>query len=73
MNQCEYGSNAYYLLKNWSRLLVTDNVNLDNERVYNRRFHTWLNRRDLKDMLFDSFPVLKQAYELKKSYRRMNR
>ena len=73
MNQCEYGSNAYYLLKKWSRLLVTDNVNLDNERVYNRRFHTWLNRRDLKDMLFDSFPVLKQAYELKESYRRMNR
>ena len=73
MNQCEYGSNAYYRLKKWSRLLVTDNVNLDNERVYNRRFHTWLNRRDLKDMLFDSFPVLKQAYELKESYRRMNR
>ena len=73
MNQCEYGSNAYYLLKKWSRLLVTDNVNLDNKRVYNRRFHTWLNRRDLKDMLFDSFPVLKQAYELKESYRRMNR
>ena len=73
MNQCEYGSNAYYLLKKWSWLLVTDNVSLDNERVYNRRFHTWLNRRDLKDMLFDSFPVLKQAYELKGSYRRMNR
>ena len=73
MNQCEYSSNAYYLLKRWSRLLVTDNVNLDNERVYNRRFHTWLNRRDLKDMLFDSFPVLKQSYELKESYRRMNR
>lgn len=73
MNQCEYGSNAYYLLKKWSWLLVSDNVNLDNERVYNKRFHTRLNRRDLRDMLFDSFPVLKQAYELKESYRRISR
>ena len=73
MNQCEYGSNAYYLLKKWSWLLVSDNVNLDNNRVYNKRFHTRLNRRDLRDMLFDSFPVLKQAYELKESYRRINR
>lgn len=73
MNQCEYGSNAYYLLKKWSWLLVTDNINLDNDRVYNRRFHTRLNRRDLRDMIFDSFPVLKQAYELKESYRRMSR
>ncbi len=44
-----------------------------NYRVYNRRFHTRLNRRDLKDMIFNSFPVLNQAYELKESYRRMSR
>ena len=52
MNQCEYGSNAYFLLKKWSWLLVSDNVNLDNNRLYNKRFHTRLNRRDLRDMLF---------------------
>ena len=72
MKQCEYGSNVYYLLKKWSWPLVSDTVNPDNDRVYNKRFHTRLNRRDLRDMLFDSSPVLKQAYELKESYRRMN-
>ena len=73
MNQCEYGSNAYYLLKKWSWLLISDNVELDNERIYNSRFRMKLNRRDLRDMIFDAFPVLFKAYHLKERYRKMNR
>lgn len=72
MNRCDYGSNAYYLLKKWSWLLTADNVNLDNERVYNRRFGLKLNRRDIRDMIFDTFPILFQAYHLKERYRKMN-
>lgn len=72
MHGCDYGSNAYYLLKKWSWLLVNDNVNLDNERVYNARFRMKLNRRDLRDMIFDTFPILFKAYQLKERYRRMN-
>lgn len=73
MNRCQYGSNAYYLLKKWSWLLVKDNVNLDNEKVYNNRFKMKLNRRDLRGMIFSSFPELSEAYDLKELYRRMNR
>ena len=73
MNQCEYGSNAYYLLKKWSWLLMKDNVNLDNEKVYNSRFKMKLNRRDLRGMIFSAFPELSAAYDLKELYRRMNR
>lgn len=73
MNNSPYGSNAYYLLKKWSWLLVTDNVYLDNEKVYNSRFRMKLNRRDLREMIFSTFPKLSEAYELKEFYRRINR
>lgn len=73
MNQCEYGSNAYYLLKKWNWLLMKDDVFFDNERVYNNRFKTKLNRRDLLNMIFDAFPVLAQAYSLKEEYRLFNK
>lgn len=72
MNQCEYGSNAYYLLKKWNWLLVKDNLILDNERVYNHRFKTKLNHRDIMKMIFDTFPVLSYAYDLKEEYRYFN-
>lgn len=73
MNQCEYGSNAYYLLKKWNWLLEKDDVFLDNERVYNSRFRMKLNKRDLLNMIFESFPILKMAYDLKEEYRKFNR
>lgn len=72
MNQCEYNSNAYYLLKNWHWLLEKDDVNLDNPRVYNHRFKQKLNLRDLRNMIFNAFPVLEQAYVLKEMYRKFN-
>ncbi len=72
MNRCAYGSTAYYLLKTWHWLLVTNDVELDNKRVYNKRFGTELNRRDLRDMIFDAFPILDDAFKLKEKYRKMN-
>ena len=72
MKKSPYGSNAYYLLKKWSWLLVKSSVDLDNEKVYNNRFKTKLNRRDLRGMIFSTFPELSEAYDLKELYRRMN-
>lgn len=72
MNQCEYNSNAYYLLKNWHDLLNKPAYFLDNERVYNRRFNRKLNRRDLFCMICDTFPILHTAYDLKEAYRCFN-
>ncbi len=73
MNQCGYGSNAYYLLKKWHWLLMKDDVHPDNARVYNKRFAMKLNRRDLFNMIMEAFPVLEQAYLLKEEYRKFNR
>ena len=73
MKQTVYGSNAYYLLKNWNWLLETDKVNLDNEPVYNNRFKTKLNRRQIMRMILDLSPVLEEAYVLKEKYRSLNR
>ena len=73
MRQCEYGSNAYYLLKQWHWLLEKDNVQWDNEKVYNHRFKTKLNHRDIFEMIMETFPVLQTAYDLKEQYRWFNR
>lgn len=73
MKSVPYGSNAYYLLKKWSWLLTKDNVDLDNDKVYNSRFKMKLNRRDLRGMIFSTFPELSDAYDLKELYRRVNR
>lgn len=72
MRSCDYHSNGYYLLKKWSWLLMKDDINLDNERIYNHRFGTELNRRDIRDMIFETFPILHDAYELKELYRKFN-
>lgn len=73
MKQYEYDSNAYYLLKKWNWLLLKDDVYLDNPKVYNHRFKTKLNRRDILHMLLDNFPSLAVAYNLKEEYRQFNR
>lgn len=70
MKQCPYDSNGYYLLKKWNWLLNKDGIDLDNAKAYNHRFQTALNRRDLLMMIKDTFPILGEAYELKKYYRR---
>ena len=73
MKQCEYGSNAYYLLKKWGWLLVKDDVNLDNPKVFNHRFNQYLNKRDLFNMIMNTFPSIFKAYNLKEEYRYFNR
>ena len=72
MKQCEYNSNAYYLLKKWHWLMVKDDVNLDNDKLYNSRFKMKLNRRDILNMIREAFPILAQAYDLKEEYRCFN-
>ena len=73
MKDCIYGSNAYYLLKNWNWLLETGNVDLDNEPQYNSRFRMKLNRRQLLEMVLSVSDELKTAYFLKEEYRAFNK
>jgi len=68
-----YGSNAYYLFKKWSHFLTKDRVYLDNDKVYNSRFKCKLNSRDLREMIFKTFPELSKAYSTKELYRNMNK
>lgn len=71
MNNCEYGSNAYYLLKKFNWLLTIDDIHLDNEPKYNSRFKTKLNYRDILKMILTTFPILEEAYFLKEQFRFM--
>ena len=73
MKRCDYQSNGYYLLKKWSWILEKDDVDLDNNRVFNHRFGTELNRRDMQELIFATFPVLHAAYGLKELYRKFNK
>lgn len=73
MNACDYRSNGYYLLKKWNWLLTKDGVDLDNKRVFNHRFGVYLNRRDIRDLIFETFPSLHTAYQLKEYYRKFNK
>jgi len=73
MKQCPYDSNGYYLLKKWNWLLNKDGIDIDNAKMYNHRFKTALNKRDILTMIKDTFPILGEAYELKEYYRRFNK
>lgn len=72
MNQSVYGSNSYYLLKSWHRLLETD-YELDNEPKFNHHFKKKLNYLDLYNMLLNISEDLSLAYQLKETYRRFNK
>lgn len=74
MNKAVYNSPAYYLLKHWSKLLLSDQYydKLDNEPKYNSYFRRKLNHRDLYDMLLGLNPDLALAYQLKEAYRDFN-
>lgn len=72
MNQSVYGSDSYYLLKSWHRLLETD-YELDNEPKFNHHFKKKLNYRDLYNMLLNISEDLSLAYQLKETYRRFNK
>lgn len=72
MNQQPHDSAAYYLLKHWYKLLMTDK-DLDNEPKYNGFFHCKMNYRDLYDSLLKINPDLTKAYQLKERYRDFNK
>ncbi|MDO4468194.1 MAG: ISL3 family transposase [Bacillota bacterium] len=67
--QCEYNSNRYYLLKKWSWLLTTDDVELNNEPQYNSKFKMKMNRGDILELLLSEFPILNEGYYLKEKFR----
>ena len=69
MNSKIYGSNVYYLLKHWHKILESDKYNLDNELKYNHIFKCKLNYTDILKMLLELDKELILAYELKESYR----
>lgn len=72
LNQCEYDSDTYYLLKTWKDLIERD-VFLDNEPQYNKRFKKKLNKRDLQNMILEINENLSLAYRLKEMYLNFNK
>ncbi len=71
MNQHDRNSKAYYLLKTWSKLLLSDDYDFDpnNKGKYNATFGQYLNYYQLRKMALDVDPLLKSAYELKEEFR----
>lgn len=47
-------------------------MELDNEAEFNKRFNRYMNYRDIQELLFQSFPDLKLAHELKENYIHFN-
>ena len=56
-----------YLLTKFDFVLY-HNTDIDNEAKYNRRLGRYINYRGIRDYLFEAFPDLKKAYELKEEY-----
>ena len=72
LNQCEYNSDTYYLLKTWKDLIEKD-VFLDNEPKYNKRFDKKLNKRDLQNMILAINENLCLGFRLKEMYLQFNK
>ena len=64
MNQQEYNSNSYYLLKKWHFLLDKDDVDLNNPKQYNKRFGCeLLNVKLFKDSLVKIIGDVFECYD----------
>lgn len=72
MNQVDYGSSSYYLLKKWNWLMTSNDVELDNKRIMNRVFNRYMNRRDLLEATLAINDDLSAAYNLMKMYQSFN-
>ncbi len=72
MQQVEYGSPSYYLLKRWNKLLTYSSIRLDNKASYNHIFQRHMNHRDLLEALLSISENLALAYALKEIYRDFN-
>ena len=60
----------YWLVK--LRYIFQHNADLDNTPIYNKAMNRYMNLRDIRDTLFNEFPDLKIAYELKEYYINLN-
>lgn len=65
-NQTENKDLQYLLTK--FMYIFNNGVNLDNKPKNNKRLKRYLNYRDIINILFDRFPELKLAYDLKEEY-----
>ena len=57
---------AYLLMK--FKVVLNHNVQLDNVARHNKRLKRHINLRGIQTVLFNHFPELKKAYELKEEY-----
>ena len=64
--------NLQYLLTTFKKIFY-HNWNLDNEPKMNKRFNRYMNYRDIISIIFNNFPELERAYELKNQYILFNR
>lgn len=61
-----------YLLTKFDFVFSVD-TNLDNTPRYNKKLGKYVNYRDIRNILFEAFPELEKAYELKENYIYFNR
>lgn len=72
MNQCIYDSTSYYLLKKWNWMFTANDVDFDNERVFNSKFQRYMNRGDIMEAMLAISDKLTNAYHLLKLYQTFN-
>lgn len=60
-----------YLLTKFDFVFNHDQ-NLDNEPKYNKRLERYINYRGIRDYMFEAFPELQKAYDLKERYIEFN-
>ena len=61
-----------YLLTKFNFVLSVDEE-LDNKPKYNKKLGRYINYRGIREIIFEAFPELKKAYELKEAYILFNR
>ena len=61
-----------YLLTKFDFVLSVDEE-LDNKPKYNKKLGRYINYRGIREIIFEAFPELKKAYELKEAYILFNR
>ena len=71
MNQKDKNSTAYYLLKNWWKLLLSDEYDFDINAngSYNKVFGQYMNYYELRKEILKIDDNLYKAYELKEEFR----
>lgn len=73
MNQLDRESIDYYLLKNKRELLLMNEYRVIwSERKYNRKLRYTVSNYKLREMIFEINPLIKQLYQLKEEYIRIN-